>query len=180
MIGIAAGACMASALAIGWLAFQYMPPAPTTVITASPQPTTRPTQPPCKDESGFLQEAECLARRHGEVEQAIAMLALRLDELETDPELAHAYRLLVDAETYLYHYQLAAGYLERLYEIEPTVENINQLAEIYYLGADHEHALERYLELLEWEGSEADQYREVASARIDDISEIIGTPAPKE
>ena len=176
LAGFGVGACVGLALVWAALGLTTRASAP----EKSPRPLSRggiiPTQPVCLQALSLLDEAECLGRRFGMAEQAIALLSPRLGELETDADRIRAYRLLADAESYLYHYQLAAGYLERLYALEPSADVLYQLAEAYYLGADHEHAAARYAELAAWADAEADPYRQVAETRLEDLARVLGTP----
>ncbi len=178
LLGFAAGACAGCAATLGVLLVAGVGLAPTGESSPPTPAASPPTREPCQDTSGPVEESECLLAQYGQAEQAINALAPRLEELESDQDLIRAYQVLAEAEFSLNHYQLAAGYLDRLVELAPTVDHLYLLAEAYYLGGDHEHAMARYIELADWDGEEADPLRPLARSRIEDLARIMGTPTP--
>ncbi len=156
-------------------------PAPTATLSPPPSspipPTTAPTATTDFQEV-WAQSETYLTTNYGS-EKVLDLILPILDQLQQPDDLAHAYYYLGRAESQLGHFQIAAAYYEKLYAYQPTAENLFLLAMAYDLGGDLDHALEKYMLLLEWEDAEGDAYREPANARIQAIIEVIGTPTPE-
>ncbi len=112
-------------------------------------------------------------------QQVLDWILPQMDQFKNKDDLAEAYYYLGQAEALLGHYQLAAGYFERLYEQRSTVENLMMLAEAYDLGGNLDRALAKYILVTEQNSSDATGYKPAAEQRIKYIIRVIGTPTPK-
>lgn len=157
-----------------------IPPAITTSLPISETPTPRLIMHivSTSEFNLFLDQAERYVSEDYEPQKAVDMLKPLLDSLLTDTDLIRAHKVLSMAEAEMGHFQIAAGYAEKLYEIEPTAENLYFLASLYDMGGDLDRALVKYSFLYWSADEEADVYRGVAKERMDAISEVLYTPTP--
>jgi hypothetical protein len=191
--GLTGGVCLALCVTIGLLAQRatYLASAPAQAITPHPAmtPTALPTVTPPAPfvtpipsvEIDPVQADLALAERYlaeSQPEKVIELLLARLDQLTRPDDLARAYDYLGQAEMQLGHFQLAAGYFEKLYAYQPTAENLFMLATAYDLGGDLERALEKYLALLGLGDTVPPDMRATVEQRIQDLRDVLGTPTP--
>lgn len=191
--GLSGGACLALCVTIGLLAQRatYLASAPAQATTPHPAitptalPTTNPPAPfvtPVPSvETDPVQADLALAERYlaeSQPEKVIDLLLARLDQITDSSDLARAYDYLGQAEMQLGHFQLAAGYFEKLYAEQPTAEHLFVLARAYDLGGDLERALEKYLALMELGDTVPPDMRATAEQRIQDLRDVLGTPTP--
>ncbi len=125
----------------------------------------------------FAQAEKYLLER--KPQQVLDLILPQLDQFKNKDDLAEAYYYLGQAEALLGHYQLAAGYFEKLYEQRPTAENLMMLALAYDSGGDLNRALAKYILMTEQNSPDAAEYKPTAEQRIKDIIRVIGTPTPK-
>ncbi len=177
--GLLIGACLALTAACVILlgARRVSPGMAATVTPLVSTRIARATSTPMGAASTMLIEAEALLR-DGDPQASIELLSPWLNELIREDRV-RAYDLMGQAELELGHPGLAGSCFDRAYELEPTVERLYEAALGYDLGGDEDRALARYLELVAWEGEKADPYRDFATARIDHLRLLLGTPPPQ-
>lgn len=98
--------------------------------------------------------------------------------MSTASQIASGNQILGDAQRMLSHARLAGAYYARAYSAEPSAQRLWLMASSNDDGGDYELALGQYLELVRWQGPEAEELLEPAHWRIAQIIEIIGTPTP--
>ena len=101
-----------------------------------------------------------------------------LGNIEDRADQARVNELLGEVEFNAGRPQQAAPYYKRAFELDPVIEMLFKLAIAYYAGGDLENALQRFHQIVDWEGEEADVYREDASFIIEDLEDVLGTPTP--
>lgn len=153
-------------------------PSPTSTSTPTPRmrPTTRRTATKVYDPT--LQAAEDGWVYQLEPELAIMQLKELLGNIEDRADQARVNELLGDVEFNAGRPQQAAPYYKRSFELEQDIEVLFKLAIAYYAGGDLENALQRFHQIVDWEGEGADVYREDASFFIEDLEDVLGTPTP--
>ncbi len=191
--GLTGGACLALCMTIGLLVQRttYLASAPAQAtnpylaMTSTALPTAKPPAPVVTPipsvEPDPVQADLALAERYlaeARPEKVIELLLARLDQLTKPDDLARAYDYLGQAEMQLGHFQLAAGYFEKLYAYQPTAENLFMLATAYDLGGDLERALDKYLALMEMGETVLPDMRATVEQRIQDLRDVLGTPTP--
>jgi tetratricopeptide (TPR) repeat protein len=128
--------------------FQQLPPAgsapPSAPLIATQQ---LPVLLPTPTSNPLFVQAE-LASEKNDFQKVIDLLEPKLSSLTRLEEQKEALHLLGDAEYQLGHYQLAAGYFEKLYQISPTTLDLLYLATAYDDGGNQKKALEMYLQIL--------------------------------
>lgn len=148
-----------------------------TQLAPTPKPrasrTPRPTASPAEQ---ALAQAE--AALDSDPQTTIDLLTPLLNQLAEPAHLARAYRALALAYSQLGRYQFAASYFKRLYDLEPTAENLWQLARAYDLGGDLAQALARYQELAAWPAASGEFYQTLAQERIEHLMDVLGTATP--
>lgn len=200
--GVAAGAALvlfAGLALFGYRLFNPLPPAPAPVVLPAPTlapfptawstpkaelpPTLRPSpEPSATTASPAALEAAESALLGGAPQRAIDLLQPELANLTRPNDLARAYTCLGQAETQLGHFQFAAAYFSRLYDVQPTAEHLYWLATSYDLGGDLDRALAKYQALAAMPGADADAYRDDVKARVTELEDVVhhtpGAPAP--
>lgn len=157
-------------------------PAATTTPTSSaipemPTPTLTPTA--MDPSESILLQAENEAEL-GNLEQARQLL-LTLTELElTEEQYARLYYDLGSLEYMQGNSRLACGYFENQFAHERTPEVLYVMASICAESGLYVKAARYYQDLVNWEGSEADLYREDAQYALNQIRYMLGTPEPTE
>jgi hypothetical protein len=177
--GLMAGVCLTFAAGC-WIllaAWRVSPRTPATVSPVVSARTATAVATPVEGIPTILLKAETL-RHEGDPQAVVALLSASLDSL-TPHYRARAYELLGQSELELGHSSLAGASFERAYELEPTVERLYGAALGYDLGGDEDRALGAYMEIAAWEGEQADPYRDLALARIDQLHLLLGTPYPQ-
>lgn len=113
-------------------------------------------------------------------QKVLDILLPNLSKLTDKNDLANAYYYLGRAELDLEDYRTAAGYLKKLYALDPSVENSFMLAVSYDLAGDAPAALEQYMVLAAWNGKDAAIYHGLAEKRMADIKQSFNssTAAP--
>lgn len=152
-------------------------PAPSATATVAP---VRATPTPISELQSILRRADDLLDTANGSEKAIELLLPLLDSVENVEDLAKIYSLLLDAESQLGHFQLAAAYAEKLLELEPTTLNRYKLALLYDLGGDLENAYSQYSTLYWAADPKADEFRDYAKQRMDHIAQVLYTPTPTQ
>lgn len=98
--------------------------------------------------------------------------------LSEKDELARAYQGLADAEMAQGSFHRAAAFYQQLYQYRPEFDVLLKIALAYDSAGALEAAVHAYLQIVGWEGPEADPYRDQAQARADSIIDMLGTPTP--
>lgn len=176
--GILGGGCLGivSGVAIILAGWAVSPATPPTASPRQPTRTSRPTRTPVPETPAVLMEAE-EAWLRGDPQEAIDLLTPVLDDLRLVTDRARAYELLGRAELQLGRSSLAGARFEQACGLEPTPERLYWSAQAYDAGGQLEWALARYLELVAWQGEEANPYRDIATARVNHLRLILGTPS---
>jgi len=167
IIGILSGICLSMAAASVLYAI-FRQPAEKDVVV----PTLLSTPTPNSQHKNLLDQAE-MELAAGRPENVKGILLPQLKDWESPVDLAEAYELLGEAELQQYHYQLAAGFFEKLYIYDPSAENLYRLAEAYDIGGDLERAQEKYQALVDMEDPQASEYRFFAQSRLVEIDDIL-------
>lgn len=127
---------------------------------------------PSSQHKNLLDQAE-MELAAGRPENVKGILLPQIKDWESPMDLAVAYELLGEAELQQHHYQLAAGFFEKLYIYDPSAENLYQIAVAYDIGGDLEHAQEKYQALVNMEDPQASEYRFFAQSRLDEIDDVL-------
>ncbi len=154
--------------------------APTATARSTPTPRMPPTarRTATKVYDPTLQAAEEDWIYQLEPETAITQLKELLGTIEDRADQARVNELLGDVEFNAGRPQQAAPYYKRSFELDQDIEVLFKLAIAYYAGGDLENALQRFHQIVDWEGEEADVYREDANFFIADLEDVLGTPTP--
>jgi hypothetical protein len=164
-------------------AVAHMPtatPQPTVVAaTETPKPTVSPTLSPAPTQTAATSVDAAILKVETQMTGAdrpaaqTALLGLLGDE--RDPQsVARIFADLGELETGLGHTHLACGYYEQAYALDKTPATLLKLAESDTLAAKYEQARMRYMELIDWQGSDADPYRADAQSGLDMVNMLLG------
>lgn len=120
----------------------------------------------------LLAQAEA-SLRSGNAAFVRDQLLPNLDRIENVSDRARAFRLLGDAEKVQGRPQMASGYYQQLYDMEPTGEHLSLLADAYYAGGDRCKALSAYRKLLDNTKAEDHPYLKAASERARELEMLL-------
>jgi tetratricopeptide (TPR) repeat protein len=149
---------------------------PTSSASPEPAPLDAPSETPT-EENPQLAQAESYLEQ-GRPEMVHDLLWPSMEQWTSDEDKARGYFLLGMAEMDMGHPQLAAPYFERLFQYDPSPENLLYLAVAYDAGGNIGQALDTYKRLAAWDPSGEEIDIELVNQRIQDISLALGTPAP--
>lgn len=107
-------------------------------------------------------------------ELLLSLTGLSLSEVQA----ARLYGDLAYIEYGQGNYRIACGYLENQYSHERKPDVLFRLASVCRVSGLLVKAAGYYQELIGWEGSEADVYREDAQYALSYINYLLGTPEP--
>jgi tetratricopeptide (TPR) repeat protein len=170
--GFLLGILIVSLSAAGLFAVQIANPPPTATLLPTPTVAVR----------ALLDAAREALYTNGDSQRAIDTLSPHLDEFTNPDELMEALQYLSMAEMGQGHYQMAAAYLERIVQIDPSPENYATLARLYDSAGDLEHALANYLIYLDSNDPNlTPDLRQMVRERVNQIQSILTsfTPTPK-
>jgi tetratricopeptide (TPR) repeat protein len=160
------------------------PPAPTDTATpiasASPwvpSPIVSPTK--VDQIEPVLTEAEN-AFYMGDLEKARKLLTSLIGLDMSEEYYARLYANLGDLEYSQGNFRLACGYFENQYSHQKTLGALLSLAISCESSGQLVKSAGYYQELLDWQGEDADPYREGAQAALDNIREMLGSPEPNQ
>jgi tetratricopeptide (TPR) repeat protein len=160
-------------------ALPVVPPSPTVVLATSipilvPRPTANAQlTPEATDASLELLEIAEQELIDGFAQEAIDLLEPEVDNFTHLDDQVRVYTCLGQSEAQLGHFQFAAVYFDKLYNLQPTVEHLYWLAMSYDLGGDLERALNEYQLLVQMTGVDTGDYHTIAEKRISDLQDVL-------
>jgi hypothetical protein len=154
------------------------PPAqPSATATLKPAPSATPTLAPTLAAEIAVDDAilKVEAQIGGDDKPGAQSALLALLASERDPQaVARIFSDLSELEAGFGHIHLASGYSEQAYALRKTPKYLLKLAESELLANQYEQARMRYMELVNWQGLDADPYREEAQSGLDMVNTLLG------
>lgn len=157
--------------AAGLFAAQVANPPPTATLLPTPTVAAR----------ALLDAAREALYTNSDSQLVIDTLSPHFEGFTNPDEQREALQYLSIAEMGLGHYQMAAVYLERIVEIDPSPENYATLARLYDSAGDLERALANYLIYLDSKDPNlTPDLRQMVQNRVNQIQTILTsfTPTP--